>query len=61
LIFDSYLYFPFPNYAARWQLIYNFIKYKNLSNIEMLPIGMMSSITEGYTAGSVNIILIQLK
>lgn len=59
-LFDKKIYFPYPNYATRKQLIRSFIEEKAKNKINYFPYETFAQISEGFTAGSVKIILFYL-
>jgi hypothetical protein len=56
-LFDKKIYFPFPNYATRKQLAKTFIEAKIGKPVLNFPYETLAHVTEGFTSGSVPIIL----
>jgi hypothetical protein len=60
-IFDKKIYFPYPNYASRKHIIQHMIEQKAGRPLPYFPSETFAHISEGFTAGSVIIILFSLK
>lgn len=58
-MFDKKIYFPYPNYATRKLLIQDFIetKLKHPLPANEFPYDTFANVTDGFTAGSVNIFI----
>lgn len=52
-LFDKKIYFPFPNYATRKQIIRYFIEEKVGKQVNEFPYETFAHISEGFTVGSV--------
>lgn len=59
-LFDKKIYFPFPNYATRKQIIRYFIEEKVGKQVNDFPYETFAHISEGFTVGSVLFILFSL-
>ncbi len=57
-MFDKKIYFPYPNYATRKQLLKYFIEKKIGSQINNFSYETFAHISEGFTAGSVILLFI---
>lgn len=56
-LFDKKIYFPFPNYASRKELAKSLIESKVGKQIIDFPYETLAHVTEGFTAGSVHLLL----
>lgn len=59
-LFDKKIYFPFPNYATRKQIIRYFIEEKVGKQVNDFPYETFAHISEGFTVGSVHFPLFSL-